>query len=811
MLATAYSGAYLAANLPPAGPPQSRTASPECLFNKALRQAPNEAIRMLVRAGLPFATLSLNSASSSPSLSSLSSMANGGYMRTSLGGGSDGRTGSFTRNWGDAESSAAVRKDAMMVELLSGAALIEAAKCEIMDWDTLQVTKKEHSTLSARLVSLRRSLAVETKLRDSAAKLVRLSGPDSPEGSPTRPSAVSRPRVTRRQAEAQLALAQEKLDTVEQGVTRIATREAELHAKLLAHTAGVLSAALRNRDSVQAATDSTAVPQLDALASTRSSAAHLYASHGRTMNGHDDGRASRLEQELAEQKAKTSELAEQAAQLERVLDDTKEQARVEMDRLGDELARLQAAAASRSEESMRQVQDLEGEVDFLRSDLAEAAAEVDDLRRRLAAIPSDAGQPTRAELEEELELARGEVKQLTDELEEAQGELESLNKVFEDRIAAAEQEGARQAREEAAAAAGSAETRQRGAVIQAIGDVLRRHRMRPVLGASLRELPAFDDTAERDDLADYLSSTLDAHFERLTALVDGLNGGISTLSHERDSAANELEALRSQAREEAVDEGAAIATNEADLAAARAGEQAARDELAQARQRLDSLEEQLREVEQDQVAVRELWRDLPRDQSSTPFSTAALVARVKALSAERGSLRQQIEEWERDRAQSAADQSDAQHADSSRLRELEERVELSAQKEVSMLERLNELTEALEATRGERRKLESQMASLEQDKAQLELELEAAREKTTAAAAVGVVAVQPAPLGSSEDEVQELRDQIADLEEELSDAQKREQKTRASLLEELGQVQSEVSSLKTSLRQAQRKAVGVKA
>lgn len=77
-------------------------------------------------------------------------------------------------------------------------------------------------------------------------------------------------------------------------------------------------------------------------------------------------------------------------------------------------------------------------------------------------------------------------------------------------------------------------------------------------------------------------------------------------------------------------------------------------------------------------------------------------------------------------------------------------------------------------------------------------------------------------------DVEELHDQIADLEEELRDAKAREQKVRSQLLDvsltsrfgalsllsgtdtslasqELSAVQGEVSSLKTQLRQAQRK------
>lgn len=71
------------------------------------------------------------------------------------------------------------------------------------------------------------------------------------------------------------------------------------------------------------------------------------------------------------------------------------------------------------------------------------------------------------------------------------------------------------------------------------------------------------------------------------------------------------------------------------------------------------------------------------------------------------------------------------------------------------------LTESLEQTRGEKRKLETQVSQLQQ---QLQQQ-------------------QPAPVAADHGEVEELQDQIADLEEELKDAKAREQKVRAQLLE----------------------------
>lgn len=135
------------------------------------------------------------------------------------------------------------------------------------------------------------------------------------------------------------------------------------------------------------------------------------------------------------------------------------------------------------------------------------------------------------------------------------------------------------------------------------------------------------------------------------------------------------------------------------------------------------------------------------------------------------------------------------------------------------------MTESLETTRAEKRKLETQIRELEADKTALQEKLDAAAHNALQSSSTA------APPAADAGELQDLRDQISDLEEELADAQKREQKTRAQLLEvrvlplhslsgrltddsarsqELSTVQGEVSSLKTQLRQAQRK-LGTKA
>lgn len=119
------------------------------------------------------------------------------------------------------------------------------------------------------------------------------------------------------------------------------------------------------------------------------------------------------------------------------------------------------------------------------------------------------------------------------------------------------------------------------------------------------------------------------------------------------------------------------------------------------------------------------------------------------------------------------------------------------------------LTESLEKTRGEKRQLDallptlqSQVRSLEGEKATLTQNLVAAQQETTRLAARPDYS---AKLAAVEEELRDARDSLQDTLEELEDAKAREAKTRAGLLEELSSVQADLSSTRTKLRQAERK------
>ncbi|SGY19519.1 BQ5605_C014g07669 [Microbotryum silenes-dioicae] len=144
-------------------------------------------------------------------------------------------------------------KDKIMIDLLSGQAVVETKDFPILGWEEMQDVKKEHAVLATKIASLSRSLALETRLRDSAAKLVRLSSPSPIPGSPTPASASgsdasNRARMTKAQAESQVQQANEKIESVQTELYKVGWKEAESRTKLLRHMAGVLGLAMRRKE-----------------------------------------------------------------------------------------------------------------------------------------------------------------------------------------------------------------------------------------------------------------------------------------------------------------------------------------------------------------------------------------------------------------------------------------------------------------------------------------------------------------------------------------------------------------------------------
>ncbi|GAA6048508.1 hypothetical protein JCM3770_006528 [Rhodotorula araucariae] len=875
-----------------------------------------------------------------------------------------------------------VTKDSLLIEILSGTAMLEAKDFEVLSWEEMQEAKKEHAVLSTRISTLTRSVALETRLRDSAAKLVRLSAPAGaiPASNPASPA---RPRVTREQAEAQLATAQAKLDALQSELYKVGSRESDARTKLLQHTAAVLAISLRQKEHEEqglppAAVNNALSPALagserrdttSPTGSNRFDGAHFFAGSReaivptprlRTVSGGGSGspyaspqpgagsggtfgaNALHLQHDLAERDARIKELEGHADSLERQLDEVKQRAGEDLRAVRAELERARDAVKEEQDSAKREVSAAHAEVEELREELHAAREDVEHARRDAEAARHEADEARReadrerreaeehrsqatlarsgasadsphstgatrqdqdaarrvrdmgmqlAEAEHKLSEAEERVADLEEELQRTEEEMKEERRTWE-QVREAETAGsavpapatARSTGFDADSDNATAEPRrrveqleaERTSIIQAIGDVLRRHRTRPTLGVVLRDSPSFDDTTERDDLPAYLASTLDAHFDKASShvsslttdlscaqaeadaraeledklahaqdRVQALEGDVASLQAERDSLETELDLLRSQALDHET-QLSSLLQLEADLAAAQSATSRAQEELESAQARLAELDGQAGEHDKVTAQLQELWHAIPPLEgraransqsddlsvlrgafdpasSSSPqlparkpigallksaigvggdediapsgnYSFEALVERVKTLLTEDKKLVDKLAALEGEKCDVNSQKKKARLL----ITELEERIEVSANQEVSMLERLNDLTESLEQTRDDKRKLEAQIHALEADKSQLQERLVAVEQSAVPAASTNSTV-------PDEGELQELRDQIADLEEELADAQRREQKTRSQLLDELSGVQSELSQTRKMLRQAERK------
>ncbi|KAL8290330.1 hypothetical protein RQP46_002588 [Phenoliferia psychrophenolica] len=964
-----------------------------------------------------------------------------GHARDGSGGGRasalSGRMGESDR---DRVSSPAEEKDALMVELLSGQAAIEAKEYQILDWDEMQDLKKEHTVLATKIAALSRSVALETKLRDSAAKLVRLSAP----ASSLSQSASTRPRATREQAEAQLLTANQKLSSLSTELYRVGWAESAVRTRLLHHTAGVLALSIRRREeeeqgrapsplpSTSTSTFSPSLPShFNSLSSDRgtpspSSAGQLrehrfdgasffagnreafipgtprhnsnwtsppHSAHAQTtffptptpappapapvdttLIKDLESQIADLRTQLSNAKAADSRAQDQAAdsraqaQTEAQLEITaaraaarkaEDSARKAEDAARDELAAVRREAG----EARREAADLRREVDTARDAVREAKEATTQTRKELLEAQRDLedGQRTAimdrrgstdlaqrevasarleaSELAKKMSMTRLELNEAEHRAERAEERLAEVeaqatrheNEVRRLRTTAEEQSSRETDTERRLRGEVSQLSNERAKVSQSLGDVLRRHRTRGVIGPVLRDLPSFDDTADREDLPSYLASTLDAHFDRVSSHVAGLNDSTTTTREEHEDAIasvqrelqqavehrerwrgeaeqhrrakEQLESSRADLERGAqsqVERLASLASVESALAAAQAEESRLRSEIGALQAKLATAEaaasdaasshtralgdasaahskaldlassshskaladvaaghtKALAELSSQHAKLlkplQDLWRSMPPldtrmansnsddlsvlkaafEQPKRPlgnfladvtssgkFTIESLSERVRILLAEDLKLVNRLMSFENDAVvqRAAAEKAQKLYSDSyaslqthqRQVKELEERMDVSSNQEVTMLERLNDLTESLEQTRSEKRKAESsvqlaqaQVRALEDEKSKLKSQLAS---QTTELARLNAKPDDSIRLKKLENELADAADQLQDSQQELADCKKREQKGRQQLLEQLSTVEEEVSSLKTELRKEQRK------
>lgn len=488
---------------------------------------------------------------------------------------------------------------------------------------------------------------------------------------------------------------------------KLGWKEAELRTKLLKHTAGVLALSARRKEEEESGLAPTPLsPTLtqNGLSSSRSrdtpspsgpptdrrfDGAHFFSGNREAVvpvsrnpsspfvspapsqgafpshNQHHqdqvqdlESQISNLRSQLVEAKGQTSrDLGKVNTELEdarREESKAKERTAVlERDmaglRQGLERAEEDVARARKDAESVRQ------EASLAKSTSTDHQRDV-QLAKDEARESSDKAREMELEIAEmEMKLAEAEQKvhELEEQVREVRLEKDSNEKDWADRLEEVETRS-RAVPEDAEESINEQQARRRiveleenqRKLAQAIGDVLRRHRTRPILGSALRETPSFDDTTERDDLPSYLASTLEAHFDKLSSHVSNLNEDISSLRNDADGARgslesdlnqandrhaaleNELESLRMEKDllQESLDSAqantagfeqrlASIPILEQNLSSAITNETRTREEFSASQAKIASLETQLAEISFQQTksikVLQDLFKSLP--------------------------------------------------------------------------------------------------------------------------------------------------------------------------------------------------------
>lgn len=426
---------------------------------------------------------------------------------------------------------------------------------------------------------------MESRLRSTAAKLVKLSSPVTPSRATTdiRPM-DSRPRVTREQAEAQLKVADDKFAKVELELYKQGYEEAAMRTKLLTHTAGILGLSLRRKEELEAGLDSIDLPATLSkstrsplqsstnLVSTSPPASPEVVTTNQVFEGHhfysgnrdaiaiEHQRSLSSSSQLSLSQLATSSANAIAIRLQTQVDqlaieleaarsvaDSNTKLQSELDEIRSQLLAGQLAlsearsenilhqkSATTARESDRQAivrleSDLEqirnestNDSDSIKEELDHSRRELEEVRQDLEAQTATSAQMT-ASLSK-IELDRDDVRQQLETLQRTQEQLEGKFQHGEDLSVSLREEkdelqrviDQHSSQYEAHRLSMSA-AEQKRKLAQAVGDVLRRHRTRPVLGVALREMKPFeDDNLDRTDLSAYVGTTLEAYFERLS-------------------------------------------------------------------------------------------------------------------------------------------------------------------------------------------------------------------------------------------------------------------------------------------------------
>ncbi|KAF7713683.1 Uncharacterized protein PECH_000614 [Penicillium ucsense] len=130
--------------------------------------------------------------------------------------------------------------DPVTMYLLTETAIEDSNRYEILPFEEVEHLKKERSILKPRIDSIKRKLALETKLRDAAQALGKLDRPPSPRSSSEYGGHAPPGVVSLEKSDSELAVSQRRCDELAQELRNLEGRSSEISRRLLEHTAGVL-------------------------------------------------------------------------------------------------------------------------------------------------------------------------------------------------------------------------------------------------------------------------------------------------------------------------------------------------------------------------------------------------------------------------------------------------------------------------------------------------------------------------------------------------------------------------------------------
>lgn len=127
----------------------------------------------------------------------------------------------------------------MLLHLLTETAIGDSAGYEILPFEEVEDLKREYATLSNRVESTKRKLALETKLRDAAQSLRRLSSLKS-NGYANGVTNGGTNGVAHHPEDEEYTISSRKCEELSQELWALERRAQDVHKRLLEHTAGIL-------------------------------------------------------------------------------------------------------------------------------------------------------------------------------------------------------------------------------------------------------------------------------------------------------------------------------------------------------------------------------------------------------------------------------------------------------------------------------------------------------------------------------------------------------------------------------------------